>query len=61
VHEDVGCIQQAPDMDHKQAFLNMVINIRIISKVGKYLGETCGSLLVKKELSPSQLSNKNVS
>jgi hypothetical protein len=47
----VGCIQQIPDMDHRQAFVNMVTNIRIISKVDKCIGEVCGSLLVKKELS----------
>jgi hypothetical protein len=54
VHEGVGCIQQALDVGQKQAFVNMVMNIPIISKVGKCLGELCGSLLVKKELSPTE-------
>jgi hypothetical protein len=52
VHEYVGCIQQTTDMDHRQAFVNMVMNIKIISKVEKCIGEVCGSLLVKKKLLP---------
>jgi hypothetical protein len=45
---------------HRQAFVNMVMNIPIISKVGKYLGDLCGSLLVKKELSPTRLAKKKI-